>query len=207
MTQHSTLSEANLARAVTYRFLSRIFASELDDVTFASMKQGEIRQLIDDLAQEKELKDAANWLTFNLDQRDEDTRSLMDLRVAFARLFLGAGGKHVAPPYASYYHNDRKSLNHPIVLEILGIYKDHGLAPVSDFAEPADHFSLILGFISDMAQKDIPLNIQHDFIARFLAPVIADFSVDCTAHDPDGLYAASAQLLQAYVVRDLGIKH
>lgn len=207
MTQQMIPTDDNLARAATYRFLSRLFAHELDNATFASIKKGEVRQLIDDLAQEKDLKDAAEWLTFNLDQRNDDSRSLMDLRVAFARLFLGAGGSKVAPPYASYYHNDRKSLNHPVVLEILDTYRQHGLVPDPDFTEPADHFSLLLGFMSNMALKDIPLNIQQDFIARYLAPVTVAFSADCSAHDPDGLYAASAQLLQAYVAKDLSIRH
>ena len=207
MDQLSSLSEQDLSRAVTYRFLSRLFASELDEATFSSMKNGDSRQLIDDLACEPDLKEPVRWLTFNLDQRNDEANTIMDLRVAYARLFLGAGGKRVAPPYASYYHNDRKSLNHPCVAEILNFYRDYGLIPDPNYTEPADHFALLLGFVSDLVLKGAPIDTQRTFIANYLAPILGDFSSDCAEHDPDGLYAAAAGLLQSFVQRDLGTLH
>ena len=207
MTNSALPSETALSRAVTYRFLSRMFASELDGGTLSSMQSGDTRQLINDLGFEPDLKEAVSWLTFNLDQREDDAASLMDLRVAYARLFLGAGGKRSAPPYISYYRTDRGSLSHPVVAEILNVYRDHGLVPDPSFTEPADHLALLLGFISDLALKDVPIESQRDFIATYLAPVVGDFSADCTAYDPDGLYAAAAGLLQTYVRHDLGSEH
>ena len=203
----TTHSETALSRAVTYRFLSRLFASEIDDTTLASMRKGDARQLINDLACEQDLNEAVRWFTFNLDQRVDEPGAIMDLRVAFARLFLGAGGRRVAPPYVSYYRNHRGSLNHPCVAEILNTYRDYGLVPDPDWNEPADHFSLLLGFVSDMALKDVPLQTQTDFIASYLAPVVGDFASDCIEHDPDGFYAAAAGLLQTYVRHDLGPVH
>ena len=200
-------SEANLSRAVTYRFLSRLFASEIDEATLASMKNGDARQLINDLACEPDLMEAVRWLTFNLDQRDETSHSLMNLRVAYAQLFLGSGGKRSAPPYVSYYRNDRGSLSHPCVAEILNTYRDYGLIPDPAYTEPADHFSLLLGFASDMALKNVDSEIQIDFIAKYLAPVLGDFAADCIAHDRDGLYAAAAGLLQTYIRYDLRSFH
>ena len=207
MTQQAPARIDNLERAVAYRCLSRLFAVELDRSTLDSALHGDLRQVLDDLAGDPQMTEAVDLLKFNLDRLGDAPNGVMDLRAAFAALFLGAGGDKVAPPYASFYLTGRHCLHHDCVAEIGDTYRAQGIEPVSAFPEPADHLALMLGFLSEMAARDAEAAELADFIDAHLASWLTDFAGDCCAHDPSGVYAAAALLLRAYIERDLRSLH
>ncbi|WP_068088599.1 molecular chaperone TorD [Polycladidibacter stylochi] len=195
--------DEDLFRAVAYRFLSRLFASELDQATIDSIRSGDIRQFLDDLACQEQFKEPVRWVIFNLDQREDHADDVMDLRVAFAQLFLVGSRMSAAQPYASYYMSGRQTLSHPCVSEIADYYRQYNLVANENFSEPEDHLALMLGFLSTLASQQETRPQQVDFIEKYLTPWLGDFVADCNANDPDGFYTACASLMRAFVEHDL----
>ena len=203
MINTSNLREDQIVRAVAYRWLSRMFAEEMDADTLRSAQSGDIRQFLDEVACDADLANAIRLFEFNVDRYDDLDASVMDLKVAFASLFLGAGGKNTAPPYASYYLTGRSSLHHDCVLEIGKEYERHGLARIGEFAEPPDHLALMLSYLSRLAEDGAEDGEISDFIRNHLEPWLPGFTADCAAHDPDGFYTAGAAFLRSFIQHDL----
>jgi len=201
------ITTENLSRAATYRFLAGVFGTEVDAAFLQSATSGELRQLLDDLQCEADLKDAVDLLKFNLDQRSHDASAIMDLRVIFSSLFLGAGGRKSAPPYASYYATEKTSLSHACVAEIETIYRKHQLAPHQSFSEPADHIAAMLSFCSELALQPTQQAELKAFLQTHLKTFSQGFSEDCSSYDKDGFYLACANLLRALIERDLSTLH
>lgn len=201
------ITTENLARAATYRFLAGVFGTEVDADFLQSATSGELRQLLDDLQCESDLKDAIDLLKFNLDQRSHDASAIMDLRVIFSSLFLGAGGRKSAPPYASYYATEKASLSHTCVSEIEEIYRKHELAPHSGFSEPADHIAAMLSFCSELALQPEKQPDFKAFLQTHMKSFSQGFSEDCSSYDSDGFYLACANLLRALIERDIRTLH
>ncbi|SFK25921.1 TorA specific chaperone [Pseudovibrio ascidiaceicola] len=207
MYELSDITTESLLRAAAYRFLAGVFGTEVDTSFLQSATSGELRQLLDELRCENQLKDAVDLLKFNLDQRSHNASAIMDLCVIFSSLFLGAGGRKSAPPYASYYATGKTSLNHPCVVEIEDIYREHQLAPNQGFSEPADHITTMLSFCSELSllpDKQIELKA---FLQTHLKSFSQGFSEDCSTYDSDGFYLACANLLRAQIERDLSTLH
>lgn len=203
MSEEFAHSTEDMTRAAAYRFLARVFAEEIDETTFSSVSNGDLRQLLDELSCASELRETVDLLKFNLDQRGDRDKTLMDLRVMFAKLFLGAGGRRAAPPYASYYATNRQSLSHPCVADIHALYRSYDLEPQTRFPEPADHIALMLSFLSALILKGTLPKEQEVFLSTYLQPAVLGFAADCSANDEDGFYLACASLLKNMVEKDL----
>lgn len=194
-----------LESAVAYRWISRMFLKELDQATFASIKQGEFAAFLDDLQSDPGLQDPVELLRSKFERAGTFKDIDMDLRVAFAKLFLGAGGKKSAPPYASFYLTGRQNLHHSCVLELQQRYREFDLDVSQEISEPADHISFILGFLSALFESDASPEEVREFISKYISPWLSDFVSDCSDHDESGFYSALGGVLLALVTRDLRI--
>lgn len=142
MTTSESFSGVLSQRSATYAFLSRLYRSEIDEV------------LLDEL----------HGMLYPVDAGDDDLdegyrliatylsnlwgESLNELRVDFARCFLGHGvdGFSAAYPYESVYTSEKRLMMEAARDEVLRVYRAHGVEKDPDWKEGEDHLALELEF-------------------------------------------------------------
>lgn len=92
-------------------------------------------------------------------------------RLAYTRLFIGSF-KMEAPPYASYYLEEARTLNGRAAVEVASIYRQFGIELDPKEAAPADHLRYLLAFLALMARR------YEETGEAALAEAYADFRDD-----------------------------
>ena len=102
------------------------------------------------------------------------------LGAAFVRIFDGLGGPQIAPPYRSFYENDKGLLCQQATAEMDHALHQHRMRLADDVNEPSDHLAIQLELMSQLAlrlgetasssQRPLsPLLVeQQDFLATHL---------------------------------------
>jgi TorA maturation chaperone TorD len=147
-------------RSATYLLLSRLYRQEID----------------------QELLDELHEMLYPVETGDDDldrgylsiatylsnlwSGSLDDLRIDFARCFLGHGvdGYSAAYPYESVYTSQKRLMMENARNEVLAIYRAYGLQKTSDWKEGEDSLSLELQFERIMCDRTIEALSEEDSI-------------------------------------------
>lgn len=132
------------------------------------------------------------------------------LNIEMTRLFEGPG-LPVAPPYASYYLND-KQLMGSAALAARQFYLQWRALPESEIRLPDDHISLELGFLAYMAQQAIRssepnrlarFTASREFIQNHLVPWLPSFISAQVNGRADGFFIGLTRLLHETIEADL----
>ncbi len=145
MNEIQTIQELLEQRAMIYRFLSRLYRTEIDLKLWRSLRQIEFPEASGNAEIDAGYDLMRGYLAHNSES------ALTDLAVDFARVFLGAGlGKgDGAYPYASVYTSSKHVLMDKARDRAVAAYAAAGLAKdpkTGDF--PEDHLALLLEFMA-----------------------------------------------------------
>lgn len=144
-----------------------------------------------------------------------DAPSLKDeaerLNVEMTHLFEGPG-LPIAPPYASYYLNE-KQLMGPSAITARQFYLQWRALPESEIRLPDDHIALELGFLAHLAEHAIHVENETDklallaasreFIQNHLKPWLPPFIAAQTKVEVDAFFIGLAHLLRETIEADL----
>lgn len=136
------------------------------------------------------------------------------LAIEHARLFLGPF-QLVAPPYGSYYLEDKKSVMGDSTAAAEFFYRNCGLRLADDFHELPDHLTVELEFMSFLAfsqrQAETTANgedskrlvgLQREFLEKFLIPWLQPFTAAVIDDGEAPFYQAVARCTAAFVNAD-----
>jgi TorA maturation chaperone TorD len=171
----SELIEVLRQRSATYTLLSRLYRQEID----------------------QELLDEMHGMLYPADTGDSDldigylyiatylsnlwSGSIKDLKIDFARCFLGHGvdGYSAAYPYESVYTSEKRLLMENARNEVLAIYRTHGIEKTADWKEGEDSLTLELQFERILGDKTIEALEEGDLEkAQALLQTQFDFQKD-----------------------------
>lgn len=146
---------------------------------------------------------------------------LQDLKVEYARLFIGAPGPMEAPPYESLYR-DRDADGSPIVrgpstLAVERTYGSYGLERAAGHSDLPDHVATELEFMhflcsrertawrgGDAATAKMLRSAQNAFLTEHLDKWLPEFSERVLGATRVDVYRALATLLQNFLSVETG---
>ncbi len=199
-------------RSATYALLSRLYLREVD------------QELLDELhgmLYPVETGDAAmdeGYLLLATYLSNLWTGSLSELKVDFARCFLGNGvdGYAAAYPYESVYTSEKRLMMQDARDEVLAIYRVHGVGKAADWKEGEDHIALELEFERVMGDRVIEalragdegaarglLAAQLGFLEDHLASWAPMMTADMRRRAQTKLYLGLARLTEGWLRTDL----
>jgi TorA-specific chaperone len=144
----------------------------------------------------------------------EPLRAASALGAAHARLFDGVGGYEMAPPYRSVYDSKDSLLCQEATAEMDRALRQHRLKLEDKVCEPADHLSIQLDAMAQLAlrvaeeaehkARALPplLAEQADFLDKQLLSWVRRFAQRLVAVDALGFYAGLASVLVAVLEQD-----
>lgn len=136
------------------------------------------------------------------------------LGAAYTRIFDGAGGHAIAPPYRSVYDSAEGLLCQQATAEMDRVLRQHRMRLDDKVHEPADHLSIQLEVMSQLALRVaeeaelhsrplLPLLAEQvDFLTNQLLAWVRRFAERVAAVDASGYYAGLASVLVAFLDQD-----
>jgi len=201
-------------RAQIYRWLSTLFAREIDQETLDLYRHGAGQVLLKALSKVPALQPEVKTLQRLLAQEDDTAVYAVDLAGAYGFLFLGAGGPQSVPPYESVYTSQKGSMYQEAERQTLEMLKECGLGVSRDIHEPTDHIAIQLELMGRLAELSVEASQtdaqragvliiqQKRFLEEHLLKWVPEFSAHCAEHDPSGFYAAVARLMTTILAED-----
>lgn len=133
------------------------------------------------------------------------------LNVEMTGLLEGPGAP-AAPPYASYYLNDKRLMG-PEAVAVRRLYAQWQVVPDLPISIPPDHVALEFGFLAYLAQRAAKakdederraaLTASHEFLIRHVRPWLLRFLHTLHAAAKDDFFRQLATLTQAAVNEDI----
>lgn len=121
-------------------------------------------------------------------------------QLEYTRLFIGSF-KMFAPPYASYYLDEKQQVQGPTTTEIAEVYAQFGLRLAAEEHDCADHLhyllaftSLLLGTYEQRGQIEF-VEAYRDFCDLYLTSWLPRFQELVTTHAQFPLYPELVRLL------------
>lgn len=132
--------------------------------------------------------------------------TLDKLNIEMTRLLEGPGITP-APPYASYYLNNRQLMG-PSAVAARHVYLQWQAVPAGDTRLPDDYLALELGFMAHLAQRAVEgdetaLAAGRDFLRRHLLPWLPRFCGALAKSSRISFFTGLAHLTHAAVQADL----
>ena len=209
----SKLPQASLDRALVYGWFARLFIREPDAETLKAYSSPTWKPLLDDFETKPSLAPTVEELRRCLDK--EPKQVVLDLAVVFGRLFYGVDGPESVPPYESAHLSDKGLLFQKPFEELNEITKQLDLSVSQTFKEPADHLSVELAIMSELAERaeharqvsewkefEEFLKKQASFLDQHLLAWLPKFQSGCQEREPESLYAKAANSLLLFVRED-----
>lgn len=161
----SNLSFLALARANIYRLLADAFynpSPEFVHNLISGAYLSELNGYQSDLLKHQNggnepLDELKKYIT-SLAGADVD-ETLKEMKVEYARLFIGPG-KPAVQPYETFYDKRMSPLTQPLLMvspaamAVEKIYRQAGVAMSHDLQEPSDHFAVELEFLFFLSKKE-----------------------------------------------------
>ncbi len=190
-------------RGGLYGFLARIYRVEVDQELLDQMGKMNLPVEVD----VPEISEGYRMLKGFLEHLRE--RTVTDLAVEYARIFLGAGLARGdgAYPYESVYTSPKRLVMQDARDQVLKIYREEGLDRAEEFNEPEDHIAFELEFMAYLCQKTTEalkegdkgrtlgyLKKQKDFLEKHLIPWVPAFCDDVQRVARGDFYRAVAKI-------------
>lgn len=202
----------NQQRAEIYWWLSGVFNAPLSGKELTQYHSNDIRQFLTGLAQNRPLAPAVMHLLAVLDQQHNIDRACSALAAQFRQLFL-TSGDNAARPCASAYP-DANPAGAPVRAEpMTRLLQRHGVTIPASQEQPADHLAVELDFLGHLimhsnelerpTHMEQALAEQADFIQQRLMNWVPQFVSRCQRLDETRFYAATGELLIAFLKLDL----
>ena len=125
---------------------------------------------------------------------------LFDVQVEYTRLFINGAPHVIAPPYGSVYLESEGALQGKSTETTRDYYRRYGFDIVNT-AEPADHISLELEFLSCLYRQQ-EITAAETFVRTLFLPWFERFYQHLMAELRHPLYAVSIQLISLFVQED-----
>lgn len=213
------MADASLAtisrnRAALYHWFASAFMAPPDETQVTSLQQGQAHDLLMSLQSADAAAGAIEAMRRVLDLGSPEGVAA-SLQAAHARLFDGAGGYDAAPPYRSVYTSERGLMYQQATADMERLLQHLQLGIVSAVSEPADHLSLQLEVMSELALRHAAalesdaesdasalLADQIDFLDGQLLNWVDLFAQRLAEVDALGFHAGLAALLVVVLQQD-----
>lgn len=215
--------ERSEIRAVFYHLLAVCFSQPSESLVNSILNGTLVQsmQLVADLEKDAKLDHALKEIdAFRSDNQGRDASEvLMDMKVAYSRLFVGPG--HVeAAPYESVYYSKDSDNPDGLVMGKAAVDAKHrylaaGIQLQDDFHDLPDHIAVELEFMANLCsrenQKPVSENgvvldslaeMEADFLDQHLALWIPLFADQVCLAGRSDFYCAVARLTQAWVNKE-----
>ncbi len=163
----------------------------------ASFFDDEFLDTLEDLLKSLDLQPhqerIASWRSSIADQ-------LLDAQVEYTRLFINAAPHLIAPPYGSVYLESERSLQGKSTETTRDFYRRYGFDIINK-AEPADHISLELEFLSCLYRQE-EVTAAEKFLHTIFLPWFEPFYQQLMPELRHPLYEVSIQLISFFVQED-----
>ncbi|MDB2385837.1 molecular chaperone TorD [Shewanella sp.] len=211
MNTTANATAVNQVRSRLYQLLSSLFAKEINHETLQELTSNQAQIFWAQLARDPEFEPYVNTLQTELSKLNDDS-ALLELAADYCGLFLVAN-QHSASPYASFYlsqqsvataekNTDETLVFGPLHQQMTQFLKQSQLQVQSAFPEPADHFAVILAYVSHMSICSSNQEQQH-FIRQHLLREFRRFTDKVAQVCPSPFYTTLAQLTLAWIQSDL----
>lgn len=190
-------------RAMVYRWLAGLFAREQTVENLRRYRSAEGRALLDALGEIAPLAPAAATVGQRVSEISEDDlpKCALDLAGAYARLFLGVGGRRSAPPYQSFYTSPEGRVMQAPAAAMQGELRQRNRRLADAFPELPDHLAVQLSVLAELVET-APAAEQAAFLDARLLGWIGAFAERCAIADRTGFYAAVARALADFASAD-----
>lgn len=200
-------------RAALYRWFSRFFYTTPGEAEVSDLCSGRMRVVLESLAVIPGAEEPVATICRTLD-RGSAASVATSLGVAQTRLFEGVGGHPATPPYRSVFTSDSGLLCQKASLEMEQVLRQYHLKLDESVCEPADHLSLQLELLSQLALLAATemetgagaaasfLDGQVNFINQQLLDWLPPFARRLATVDELGFHASLAALLILVLEQD-----
>lgn len=192
-------------RSDIYHGLSAGFYIPQED----NLSLGFIEELEDKFAELNLDQDYSEQFT-SLKESLKDYSRLEELLVEYSKLFLGPD-KLLAPPYGSYYLDDKETIGES-TREIIKIYEKLDLEISDSFQELPDHIALELYFMAFLASQKTNLDEEPEienlykwqemFLDKYILSWTDKFIAKIRNNFNSSYYLAMADILEAFLNQD-----
>nr|WP_299240103.1 molecular chaperone TorD [uncultured Halomonas sp.] len=203
-----TRNEQWQERALLCRWLSTLFAKELDEATLKAYLEGEAEPLLALLCDHEQLAPLVARFNQALNVLRLFEQPRLELAADFATLFL-MDGRTAAPPYASLYQSGQALFHQQPTERMETRLRAAGYDVKKDFGEPADHLAVMLDYLatgherlgeaSSEAEREEIQGGLVQFIDEELTPWLPTFAQRCQEIDTaSDFYPTLGQLVADY---------
>ena len=184
------------ARAPLYDLLARLYTYPLDDAALEAIVALRLENA------STALSDALAVMQARIAAAPDRAAFVGALNVEATRLFEGPG-QPAAPPFASFYLNDRQLMG-PAALTVRRAYLSRNLRPRDDGRVPPDHLALELGFMALMAREDTAHGLTDSavFLREHLLTWVPRWSAAVVAASAHPFFVGLANLTGAVLESD-----
>lgn len=184
------------ARAPLYDLLARLYTYPLDDAALEAIVALRLENA------STALSDALAVMQARIAAAPDRAAFVGALNVEATRLFEGPG-QPAAPPFASFYLNDRQLMG-PAALAVRRAYLSRNLRPRDDGRVPPDHLALELGFMALMAREDTAHGLTDSavFLREHLLTWVPRWSAAVVAASAHPFFVGLANLTCAVLESD-----
>ena len=210
----TSLAAISRNRAALYHWFALEFIAPPDETQVASLQHGQAHELLVSLHAADATAGAIEAMRRVLDLGSPE-RVSVSLQAAHARLFDGAGGFDTAPPYRSIYTSERGLMYQQATADMERLLQQLQLGIASAVGEPADHLSLQLEVMSELALRHTAalesepaidaaalVADQVGFLDGQLLNWVGPFAQRLTEVDELGFHAGLATLLAVVLQQD-----
>ncbi len=193
-------------RADVYRYLSACFCLPQKELFAQENLIGRLKVALKEMCSDSVCFATEMEKAFQESQEE-------DLRVEYARLFVGPYELQ-APPYGSVYLDGERKLMGPSTLEVVKLYEKAGLVIDQDLKELPDHIALELEFMSYLLSREAESLDQPDqklaaqfrdltthFFEKYLNPWIFPFCQKIKEGSEHPFYIALANCLSTFATQ------
>jgi len=194
-------------RISIYRWLSTLFAKEIDPKTLDEYRQGAGVNFLKSLSTISAFTPGVRALQDLMEQETATGDLALELAGDFGFLFLGSGGQQSVPPYESVYTSHNGTMFQEAEQQTRRILEKYGLGVCKNVREPADHIAVQLELMAHLFELSAKSAVTDDdqantlkieqktFLEDHLLNWVPVFCANCVKNDPGGFYAALAQLM------------